>query len=93
MLKGCTKKVVFVKLPENRIYEEAYFVVRAGVTAVKNEGDFLSEAIRIISGTKIDTSCNHGKKRHEALCNFLFFLCGAVISFAAMAIVFGVGAA
>ena len=93
MLKGCTKKVIFVKLPENPVYEEAFFVVRAGVTAVKEDGDFLNEARKIINGSHIDTSARRTKKSHAALCNFLFFLCGAVVSFAAAAFLLGLGTA
>ena len=74
MLKGCTKKVIFVKLTDNSIYEEAYFVMRPGVTSVCTERDFLSEAKRIIAGgyTQRVTPAKHGRIRRFVFAALMF---------------------
>ena len=81
VLKGCTKKVIFVKLTDNFIYEEAYFVVRPGITSVCAEGDLLSEAKRIISGGCTEMNSKKSdikvqKRLHGIVC----FAGGAVFS-------------
>lgn len=63
MLKGCTKKVIFVRLAESALFEEAFFVVRAGATPIYKEGDFLSEAKKIISKSSSVEVTSTGTKK------------------------------
>ena len=49
MIKGCQKKIVFLKDTESELFEEAYFVLKP--TAVKRgEEDIVLEATRIVRG-------------------------------------------
>ena len=78
-MKGCQKRVVFLKNTGSPVFEEAYFIVRAdknGAEICKKDGDIVSEASRIVDEML-------GKKKREGsgtgiLCA-AFFLFGAVL--------------
>lgn len=93
MLKGCTKRVMFVRLGENALFEEAYFVVRPGAKSVYKEGDFLNEAQKIISKSTSsisDTQRAKFKLPHIAVfVGIIAFLAGSIT---AIAMTYAVGA-
>ena len=48
MVKGCQKKTIHIKDTGSKYYEEAYFVLKPGVSESKiSSGDMISEAIKI----------------------------------------------
>ena len=48
MVKGCQKKTIHIKDTGSKYYEEAYFVLRPGVSESKvTDSDMISEAVRI----------------------------------------------
>lgn len=47
MLKGAQKKMYVVKMGEDSLFEEAYFVLKRDIVAVQGK-DMVSEATRII---------------------------------------------
>ena len=49
MIKGCQKKIVFLKDTESELFEEAYFVLKPTATS-KGEEDIVLEATRIVRG-------------------------------------------
>ncbi len=52
MLRGAQKQMIVVRTHGNRVFEEAYFVMRRdAVQAKPDEGDMLREANRIIEST------------------------------------------
>lgn len=51
MIKGCAKKVVVVRDINSSLFEEAFFIVKAGAgtqTRPGKESDYISEAHRIV---------------------------------------------
>lgn len=58
MIKGCSKRVIVVKDPESRLFEEAYFIIRPHTPA---DGDktYLAEADRLLSCGTAETSPSH----------------------------------
>ncbi len=52
MLRGAQKQMIVVRTHGNRVFEEAYFVIRRGAAETHtNEGDMLREANRIIEAS------------------------------------------
>lgn len=49
MLKGCQKKIVFLKDTGSDFFEEAYFVIKPEYDGIK-EDDIVCEATRIANG-------------------------------------------
>ena len=48
MLKGVQKNVMRIKFPRGRYFEEAYFVIRRTEGEIKDNGEMVREANRII---------------------------------------------
>ena len=51
-MKGCHKRVIYMKNTGSDVFEEAYFVVKDGGGSLTYDGDFLSEAKRIVEENK-----------------------------------------
>ena len=49
MIKGCQKKIIFLKDTGCDVFEEAYFVIKNEYEGMNN-GDIVSEATKIASG-------------------------------------------
>ena len=47
-MRGCQKKVIYIKNTGSDVFEEAYFVVKEKHDMYSFEGDFLTEANRIV---------------------------------------------
>ncbi|MBO7302740.1 MAG: hypothetical protein J6U68_00970 [Clostridia bacterium] len=47
-MRGCQKKVIYIKNTGSDCFEEAYFVVKDEAYGISSERDFLSEANRIV---------------------------------------------
>lgn len=86
MIKGCQKKIVFIKDTGSDYFEEAYFVMKSDTSLpYAKENDIVSEAVRIANGTSLQK--NDKKNRFDF--RFAFFLFGAVLGLAAGGIIFG----
>ena len=48
MVRGCQKKIVYLKSTGSDVFDEAYFVVRDGVLSNFGECDMIKEANRIL---------------------------------------------
>ena len=76
MLKGAQKRMYVVKLGEDSLFEEAYFVLRSDAAAVAG-GDMVSEANKIIRQSACPQAVQKGKVRLPWQIA-LGFLCGFV---------------
>ena len=71
MVKGCQKKTIHIKDTGSRYYEEAYFVLKPGVSDTKiSSRDMISEAVRI-AGESLDSAAPSGAERPRGLLQFL----------------------
>ena len=49
MVRGCQKKIIYLKNTESEVFDEAYFVVSDKNPSVMKECDMVEEANRILS--------------------------------------------
>ena len=76
MLKGCQKQVVVLRGKTGDIFEEAYFILRAGANA-SGLPEMLCEANRIVEATK---PCREKKKGvPDHVKGFIFFAVGLAV--------------
>ena len=67
MIKGCSKRVVYLKNTNSTIFEEAYFVLGSGQAEVRvSDRDMIREAERIVcesagEGELTGNSCRRGR--------------------------------
>ena len=85
MIKGTQKKIIVVKNPKSRIFDEAYFVVRSdgGKSALLNvtHDDMVLEANKIIARSLTPESLPLQSKRTAGRkTRFLWYLAGAISS-------------
>ena len=71
MIKGCEKRVVWLRNTESEIFEQAYFILsESAYEKKKSDGDIVAEAKRIIGQLPItgwwDESAPKSKKRRHA---------------------------
>ena len=81
MIKGCHKRIVFLKDTESELFDEAYFILKPCAIS-KNEDDIVSEATKIVSGFE-----PKGAKRKEIPATFISFLLGLGIGTLVMLVV------
>lgn len=88
MLRGCQRRIVYIKDTENRIFEEAYFILRRGVSGqgrIPSDDDMLREAGALINTAMPyiypSARSGRGKLKYAAA-----FALGAVTCFAIFAI-------
>ena len=94
MIKGCEKRVVWLRNTESDIFEQAYFILSdSAYDKKKSEGDIVSEAKRIIgeapiSGWWCGSSLKKKKRRiGSALGRFAFFTVGFLLGTVPMALI------
>lgn len=57
MIKGCQKKVIWLRNTENELFDEAYFILsEAAYREKKSEGDMVQAARRLINESPV---CNY----------------------------------
>lgn len=81
MVRGCQKKIVYLKSTGSDVFDEAYFVVREMALDKMSECDMVKEANRILEEC---TSLDNGIDKREALFGFFKnkivpFLVGIVV--------------
>lgn len=86
MIKGCEKRVVWIRNTESEIFEQAYFILsESAYEKKKSEGDIVTEAKRIIgrlpvSGWWEEPPYKKPKRRvFSASGRVVFFLLGFVL--------------
>ncbi len=83
MIKGCSKRVIVVKHPDNDAFEEAYFIVKEGRYQKKSDAkSLIGEADRIINRDKKIENFKKENTFSVRISNVLFFLAGSIFSFA-----------
>ena len=75
MLKGCQKRIVFLKDTGSELFDEAYFVIKAEYQN-KSEGEFIQEATKIANSGKAEASV---AKRSSFAFGFFLFSIGLFI--------------
>ena len=79
-MKGCQKKVIFLKNTGSYLFDEAYFIIsREGERSPITEESMIVEANRIIESS-IDTEKKDSHGGHTALRVAVPFLIGAALS-------------
>lgn len=88
MLKGCEKRIVHVKSPENPLFEEAFFFL-------KNQNNFSSpptelwrEAERLVNQSLLENVQGEEKNLSNRLFYLLSFVVGAFLGIGGTALVF-----
>lgn len=81
-MHGYQKKVVYVKDPESRIFDGAYFVLREGNVPAVSSRDMVEEATRIIERECFSAGTSGGKRRARRTVALLaaFLLGGATVA-------------
>lgn len=69
MLKGCQKKIVFLKDTGSDFFEEAYFVIKPSYDGI-NTDDIISEATKIANGINYQRE-KKDRKRYNYYALFL----------------------
>lgn len=85
MLKGIQKNMVWIKTPDSRYFESAYFVMRSMQASDVRDGDMLLEANRIIKHSDPQRDRRSSKKRQRKAKLGAFF-CGFLSGSAALAL-------
>ncbi len=84
-MRGCQKKVIYLKNTGSRNFEEAYFVIRDSADGKSSRSSMIEEARHIIEE-------NFGKRKRGLLYSkrwyFLSFLLGSCLSFLIFGIIF-----
>ena len=83
MVKGVSKRVIGIKSPDRRIYEEARIIVREDVSAKVTGDDIIKEA-QTVAGTYVKTHIKKGL--FSRLSPPLAALCGAGMTAAVWAL-------
>ena len=90
MVKGCQKKTIHIKDTGSKYYEEAYFVLRPGVSeAGISSSDMISEAMRI-AGESVGQGAagRTARNRSGGLLSFMIGLVfGGIVSAAVVLII------
>ena len=78
-MRGCERKVLYLKNCESQLFDEAYFVLRKNTETPPCANDMLEEATRIIRAETTSLRAPR-KKKSAILWSFLPFLAGIAVS-------------
>ena len=82
MIRGCQKRIYYVKNPESNIFDEAYFILRRNIPENTADGesvteeDMKREAIRIV----LQTEGEKEEIKKKSLDKVIAFAAGAAVS-------------
>lgn len=85
MVRGCHKRVIYLKSTDSHLYDEVYFIVSDKAPVGTRERDFIDEANRIIRDS-VDTQDTRPRIRDRVKRSALPFVFGALFS-AALSII------
>ena len=79
-MRGCQKRVIYMKNTGSEVFDEAYFVVKDGYSHTSAEVDFLKEANRIVEENSCGVKKKWDKKTflRDAVIFALGFVCAAL---------------
>lgn len=84
MVRGCQKRIIFLRSTDSKLFDEAYFVLSERAFSPVSKVDMIAEANRILSDNLLERSGGAPilapKKR---LSPILLFMLGAAVGFAA----------
>ena len=89
MVKGCQKRTIHIKDTGSKYYEEAYFVLKPGVSESKiSSGDMISEAMKIAQESigQTDTVARSAA-RSRGILSFTAGLLSGIVAAAAVALI------
>lgn len=67
MLKGCSRRVIYLKNTDSTLFDEAYFLLSSGQANTKTgERDMIREAERIISESAHESAPSESKKKRRS---------------------------
>lgn len=78
-MRGCQKRVIYMKNTGSEVFEEAYFVVKDESALICREGDLLSEAKRIVEESS--GACKKSRGSGSLFQVVLFFGSGFLLAF------------
>ena len=76
MVKGCQKRVVFMKNTGSEFFDEAYFVITESHIG-RDDGEMISEANRIIDSARDGV---RGQTIGRAACSLIAFAAGSLLT-------------
>ena len=82
MVRGCQKKIIYLKNTQSNMFEEAYFVIKDNLFYEKDrEGDMIDEANRILKESfNIEESESFARKTLQFLKKYsISFLSGLLL--------------
>ena len=88
ILKGCEKRVVHVKSPENPLFEEAYFFLKNQNTSAFAQADLWREAEKIVNQSLLENIQGEEKRVPNRLFYLLSFTVGALVGIGGTALIF-----
>lgn len=62
LVKGCQRRVVFVKYPGNRYFDSAYFIMKSDNNIKICENDMLKEAQSLIDSCSVEKAVRKKKR-------------------------------
>ncbi len=94
MLKGCQKRVIWVRSTDNKWFDEAYFILSDAGTNTKrppSEGEMLREANKIIAASPFSgyyglSESKINKKRPSSRGRLLWFALGVILTAVCVAV-------
>ena len=72
MLRGCQKRVVYLKETGSKFFEGAYFLIKPELEIKENDCDIVAEATKIANGVCSEWSCE--RKRSDFIKPLIFSL-------------------
>ena len=79
MIKGIRKNTVYLRLPKDKYFECAYFIIRAQGDGVSDDNEMIKAANRIIEGSDIPALKKAYGKRAERKKGFESFAFGMIL--------------
>ena len=85
MIKGCQKKIIHLKNPDSRYFEEAYFILKETTGGITDEKEMIKEAERIAKCNNIpskkESTASKGDVKAKALTVILSCVCAVSFIF------------
>ena len=88
VLKGCEKRVVHVKSPENPLFEEAYFFLKNQNSCALAPTELWREAEKIVNQSLLENIQGDKKQMSNRLFYLLSFIAGTLLGIGSTAFIF-----
>ena len=88
VLKGCEKRIVHVKSPENPLFEEAFFFLKHQNNFSSPPSELWREAEKIVNQNLLENIQGEEKKTSNRLFCLLSFTFGALIGIGGTTLIF-----